>query len=133
MSPNDWLQLLTLGALAGAAGQGARVIVGIKKLSDAASGAGSSVANLIEPSRLIISLIIGAVAGILAATQMQSSTLDTGSMLKLAGIGYIGADFIEGFMRTVSADPGAPIGSDAKGSGRSAASPPASSGDDAVG
>ncbi len=133
ISPSDWLQVLTLGALAGAAGQGARMIVGIKKISDAASGTQNSVADLIEPSRLIISLIIGAVAGVLAVTQMDTSTLDTSSILKLAGVGYIGADFIEGFMRTVSADPGAPVGTDTKGTAPSAAPAAPRSDDDAVG
>jgi hypothetical protein len=128
MNANDWLQLLALGALAGAAGQGARMIVGIKKINDAASAAQSSVADLIEPSRLVISLIIGAVAGVLAVTQMQMTTLDGNSILKLAGVGYIGADFIEGFMRTVSASAEAPVGTDTKGTG-----PSTTSSDDAVG
>lgn len=132
LTASDWLQLLVLGALAGAAGQGARVIVGIKKISDAASSTQSSVADLIEPSRLVISLIIGAVAGVLAVTQMQPSSIDAPSIMKLAGVGYIGADFIEGFMRTVSADRGAPVGTDTKGTGTSPAqAAPAS--DDAVG
>jgi hypothetical protein len=130
---SDWLQLLTLGAVAGATGQGGRVIVGIKKISDAASSTQSSVADLIQPSRLIISLLIGAIAGVLAATQMDSAAIDSSSILKLAGIGYIGADFIEGFMRTVSADPTAPVGTDAKGTGPTTSPAASTSSDDAVG
>ena len=132
-NPSDWLQLLTLGALAGAAGQGARVIVGIKKISDAASSTKTSVADLIEPSRLVISLVIGAVAGVLAVTQMDPATIDANSMLKLAGIGYIGADFIEGFMRTVSGDATAPVGTDAKGVAPAPGAAPQAPDDGAVG
>lgn len=104
MNPVDWLALLTLGGLLGAAGQGARAIVGLKKLSDAASAKGDTLADCFETSQLAVSLMIGFVAGLLAMIAMQvagGNAFDiTGQTLTtIVGAGYAGTDFIEGFMR----------------------------------
>lgn len=106
----EWMQMIGLGLVMGAVGQGVRTIVGLKKLSDAASGANATVSQLIEASRLWVSLAIGAIAGVLAAVTSLASVQwvhgdlpVTGQQLfALAAAGYAGADFIEGFMSRVA-------------------------------
>ena len=90
------LNYLILGALLGAAGQGARVIVGLKKLYDT-QGFKSDFSGV----QLIISLVIGAVAGVLGTLTLMGQPVDQKFLLGLIAFGYAGADFIEGFMQTV--------------------------------
>lgn len=105
-----WFQLLTLGGLAGAMGQAIRVIVGIKKLNDQASNANLSLAAMIVPSQLVVSLLIGFVAGALASSQLISDLAHISSqqIFALSAAGYAGADFIEGFMTRVTPATAAP-------------------------
>ena len=95
------LQGLGLGALLGAAGQGIRVIVGLKKAAESARAAGSTLTEEFDGSKLIVSILIGAVAGILASVPFisQVGSLSNQTLIALLGSGYAGADFIEGFMR----------------------------------
>jgi hypothetical protein len=73
----DWIWIVLLGALLGAAGQGVRIIVGLKKASDEAATLGHRFAEHFEPARLLVSLLIGAVAGVLAAILiLQPATPD---------------------------------------------------------
>jgi hypothetical protein len=90
------LNYLILGALLGAAGQGARVIVGLKKLHDT-----QKFSSDFSWVQLIISLVIGAVAGILAVVMLMGQPVDKKFLLGLVAVGYAGADFLEGFMQTV--------------------------------
>lgn len=122
----EWLQVLGLGGLVGAIGQGVRVIVGLKKLNDAASAQSTgdtpvSISDLISGSRLAVSLAIGFIAGaIAAATTLKRGDLGAIAGVTLGGIaaaGYAGADFIEGFMSRAVPAPGAPAGSGAVGVG----------------
>jgi len=98
------LQLL-LGALLGAAGQMLRVLVGFKKLFDQADQTQQTFKDLFIPARLVVSLIIGAVAGMLgmiSVTSFHPDFLSTNTkqiLLSLLGAGYAGTDFIEGFIR----------------------------------
>lgn len=96
----DWLQLIALGALVGALGQGARVIIGIKKLIDKARSARVQMTELFMASRLVISLGIGAVAGAAAAivTIDNLAAVTLSQIMGIAAAGYAGADFIEGFV-----------------------------------
>ena len=98
----EWLQILSLGGLIGMLGQGARIAVGIKKLSDEATAKNTATSALVEPARLLISLLIGFIAGALAAVSSvtAASQVSTQQVLALAGAGYAGADFIEGAMST---------------------------------
>ena len=128
----DWMQLLSLGALVGAGGQGVRVVVGIKKLSDAASsmttaGTPTKATDLIVTSQLFVSLAIGAIAGALAAatTMIPGVGVSSEQIAGLAAAGYAGADFIEGFMSRTSAAQGAPAGQDAVGVAAPAPAAPA--------
>jgi hypothetical protein len=95
----DWLSLVALGAVAGAVGQSARAIVGLKKANDSAP-AGTTLGDNFDASRLLFSLLIGAVAGVLAGvgTVHDLDHISTELFLGLVAAGYGGADFIEGFM-----------------------------------
>ena len=99
MAP-EWIWIVALGALMGAVGQGIRVIVGLKKTGDEAAALGHKFSDRIEPARLSISLLIGAVAGVIAAIVSLSPGVPIGreTLLALAAAGYSGADFVEGFV-----------------------------------
>ncbi|MBI5190747.1 MAG: hypothetical protein HZA22_08740 [Nitrospirae bacterium] len=106
MGISDLLTFLTLGAFLGALGQGARVIVGIKKMNDEAAATGLQSKDLFAANQLLLSLLIGAVAGGIATFfYITDSQADITAKLKelwftLFAAGYAGADFIEGFMAT---------------------------------
>ena len=97
----DWVELMGFGALAGAVGQSARTIVGLKKLNDG-KDPNATLSDSIDTSRLFVSLLIGAVAGVLAASvsdivkDLDNITPQLFMVVVLAG--YSGSDFIEGFM-----------------------------------
>lgn len=101
MSANDWLLLIGLGAASGIIGQVARMIVGLKKMTDKARTAGVASDQLFRRDKLLISLLIGAVAGAIAAISTTSGETAIGKdfVLALAAAGYAGADFIEGVMK----------------------------------
>lgn len=100
----QWLGLILLGGIMGMLGQSARVIVGLKKLNDEAAAKQSALSDMIDPSRLFVSLLIGFVAGALAAIAMQGTGpidpthLTKSDIMAYAAAGYTGADFIEGIM-----------------------------------
>lgn len=127
----DWMQLLSLGALVGAGGQGSRVIAGMKKLSDAASsmtaaGTPTNTADLIITSQLVVSLAIGAIAGVIAAatTMVPGAGVSAEQIAGLAAAGYAGADFVEAFVSRTAPAPGAAAGQEAVGiAGNGAAAP----------
>ncbi|HTN53244.1 MAG TPA: hypothetical protein VML50_12625 [Anaeromyxobacter sp.] len=101
MSAHDWILQFLVGALFGALGQGLRVVVGLKKLNDTALSQGKSVGDLFHAGTLVVSLLIGAIAGVLgtltASVNLQAITRE--NIVLLIGTGYAGADFIEGFIR----------------------------------
>ena len=132
-----WMKLIGLGAMLGTLGQAIRSIVGLKKLNDAVSNSAATVSDVIEPSRLITSLAIGAIAGALASVSLIGNihAVASAQIVALLGAGYSGADFIEGFMSRATPSPGTPAGQEtvAVGSAATAAANPGTSGDDAVG
>lgn len=97
----DWLNLLALGALLGAAGQVIRQIAGFKKLLD--ENPGESFGGLLDATRIVVTLLIGAVAGILAVFVVDMPPLDkpiqAQILVGLMTAGYAGADFVESFMK----------------------------------
>lgn len=100
LDAGQWLEILALGAAAGAMGQVLRTIVGLKKASDEASAKGVSFADEIQPWRLVMSLLIGAAAGAVAALStldLTDSKISVEQVLALLAAGYAGADFLEGF------------------------------------
>lgn len=101
MSATEWVMQFLVGGLFGMLGQGLRVVVGLKKLNDRALQAGLPFTELFKPSSLIVSLLIGFIAGVLgiltANLNLQAITRE--NIMLLVGVGYTGADFIEGFVR----------------------------------
>jgi putative chitinase len=111
MSPTEWLQILALGFFAGALGQGARAIVGFKKLNDSTDET-TPISALADGLRLLMSFGIGGVAGALAAIAMikasgpdSVASLSAEQILGLAATGYSAADFIEGFIVKITPNP----------------------------
>lgn len=123
MGVADWILLLVLGGLLGTLGQGIRVVVGLKKLHDTktgeeAAGVAAAARTVLEPSRLVLSLVIGFVAGALGILTLgpfaEGAGLEKEALLALIAIGYSGTDFIEGFMRK-EASPGLRSASESEG------------------
>lgn len=101
MSKTDVSQVtdfILLGAFLGSAGQCARVVVGVKKKSDIADK-GTKIKDWFDLKQLLISIIIGAVAGIIGAISLLGEEIDKQLLITLMAIGYAGTDFIEGFMK----------------------------------
>ena len=98
---SEWMAVLGLGIVLGAAGQMIRAVAGLKKASDSAAAQHRSLADCLSPSRLVVSLMIGAVAGMLGAIALgldPTRPMDVDKLLALLGFGYAGADFIDAFM-----------------------------------
>src|SRR5262249_26031646 len=95
------IQGLGLGAILGATGQGIRVIVGLKKAAESAQATGSSLKQVFNGARLLVSLLIGAIAGVLPAFLFipKAKPITYQPLIAFWGAVYAGADFIEGFMR----------------------------------
>lgn len=103
MNVTDWINLLLLGGMLGALGQGVRAVMGLKKVNDQAVLEGREMKDLVEASTLIISLVIGFIAGALAivgiADPAKPMIPDKELVITLLGAGYAGTDFIEGFIK----------------------------------
>lgn len=111
-----WLLALAVGALFGALGQLIRTIPGTYKRWQGSGGAPS---EPFSAQVLLMSVVLGAVAGMLAALfvvgDLVAPRVSFSPLLGLMAAGYAGADFIEGFagrwMRQgtpAAAGPGAP-------------------------
>jgi len=90
----DWLPVLVLGALLGAVGQVLRSIAGLKKLGDDPNGK-------FEPMQLLMSVIIGAAAGVIAMITLEltsETAIAAQDIITVIAAGYTGADFIEAFI-----------------------------------
>ena len=104
MTANDWLVIVAFGSMFGALGQLVRAVPGLKKMM-------ADPAGKFDAMRFIISLMLGAVAGALAAILLVSknslflANLNTQVIFTLMGAGYAGSDFIEGFMAKAAATP----------------------------
>jgi len=95
------IEIILLGGLMGLFGQGIRAVVGLKTMVDEANQKGVSQNELFDAARLLISLVIGFLAGIAATLALGFDKFDTIQMSLLLGIaaaGYSGTDFIEGFI-----------------------------------
>jgi hypothetical protein len=109
MTALAWLQIVLLGIILGAVGQGARTIVGLKKLNDYTDDA-TPMSALIDWLRLLISFGIGGVAGAFAAITLITdiAKVPPEQLFAIAAAGYAGADFIEGFITRISGTQGKP-------------------------
>ena len=101
MDAAQTLAFVALGALLGAAGQGVRAVVGIKKEIDDAKKEQKTVKDWFDARELVLSIILGAVAGILAALTQYDPKVEISKNLlfAFAAAGYSGADFIGGVMQ----------------------------------
>ena len=104
------LQGLLLCGLMGLVGQGVRAVIGLKNAA-ADNQAAPSETNVFSAAYLLVSLMIGFIAGVVAGLAMYdqifaaNAATDGATNLKvllgLAGSGYIGADFVENAARTL--------------------------------
>lgn len=92
----ETILFILLGALMGIIGQGLRAIVGIRKNCKIFSWAKREC--WFSFHQLIISLIIGGVAGSLGAVFMLEAEIERELLLTLVTVGYAGTDFIESFI-----------------------------------
>jgi hypothetical protein len=136
------LLALLLGGLMGMVGQGIRAVAGLKKLNDDAQTKGASSQDLFIASRLVVSLLIGFIAGVIAAISVGLSKLieidpsNIGTLLGIAAAGYAGTDFIEALApgivgaagKTAAPNPSAPIAPAIQGAGLAARALPAPAG-----
>lgn len=100
MTTSATLSFFVIGALLGASGQLARVVVGMKKQMDAArSGTGED--DWFNTKQLVVSMLFGMLAGVMTALAQYEPTVEITKSLLLgfAGAGYAGADFLEGMFQ----------------------------------
>jgi len=96
----EWLMIILLGGVMGAIGQGIRVVIGIKKLHEDMAKDGKTLGDGFRGTTLVVSLLIGFIAGALAAiTLVEGDKVERELLMGLLAAGYAGTDFIEGFMR----------------------------------
>lgn len=74
MSATELLVTIFLSGMMGLVGQGARTVIGLKKLNDANAGKDPGQADLFLASRLLISLMIGFIAGFLRLSRSGSGS-----------------------------------------------------------
>lgn len=106
--PAALLAALLAAGLLGALGQGVRAVAGLKKMNDDAANQNASSGDVFIASRLIVSLLIGGLAGIAAGLglglatllSLDKATIDV--LLGIAAAGYVGTDFIESFAPTIT-------------------------------
>lgn len=96
------LLTVLLGMILGGCGQGARVIIGLKKVNDDARKNDKTFNEVFEIKKLLLSLlyalIIGSIAGIFMAVSSIGKDFTASTIIAIMGAGYAGTDFIEGFV-----------------------------------
>ena len=98
MTAKDWIWSILLGGILVLVGQGIRVVAGLKKVNDQTNQE-KGFSTLFQLDRLLLSLLIGFIAGALAAIPISAQNVDRQAVMTLIGAGYAGTDFIEAFMR----------------------------------
>lgn len=107
MTPEQVIEKILLGGLLGLLGQGIRMAIGLKKLSDA--NAQKSDKEDLNGGRLMVSLFIGFVAGALYVLVNGFDTkpdvedghyIGNQFIFTVIAAGYAGSDFIEGLFNT---------------------------------
>jgi hypothetical protein len=100
---NEVLSMIVLGALLGMAGQVIRIVVGLKKAKEAAAAPGAPAFRFDNQQMLVslmIALIVGGIAGVLASVNSLSNlaSIDKATVFAFIAAGYAGTDLIEGFV-----------------------------------
>lgn len=93
MGPVDVLVTLVIGLILGIVGQGIRFALGSLPRSDKFQKAPALVG-------LVISIFVGATAGVVGAVSFLGETLTAEDVIRLIIIGYVGTDAIEQFVKT---------------------------------
>ncbi len=94
-----------LALLLGAVGQSFRAVAGLKKQADDAADANKKLGEVFDGQKLVVSLFIGAVAGVVGYLGLkfgsaEGADFSKGStVLGVIAAGYAGADFIEAFSK----------------------------------
>jgi hypothetical protein len=94
-----------LGGLLGMIGQSIRIIVGLKKTYDTSQQQNIPVKDVFDTRQLLISLLIGFVAGcLITLLKFNFGSQDPliwsrDLTIEVIAVGYAGTDFIEGFMK----------------------------------
>jgi len=102
------LLYIVLGVILGAVGQGARAVIGIKKAADEAAANEKKIDEWFDWKRFLFSIVIGAIAGCLAAILLLDAPVNQELMLGLVAAGYAGTDFIEGLISKYTPVPAPP-------------------------
>lgn len=132
MAVAEVLGAVFLGGVMGLIGQGARTVIGLKKLHDENAAKGPNEQDSFIASRLVVSLFIGFIAGVAAALLLDLSKLaaitvnDIDLLLGLAAAGYAGTDIIEAFVARLPkpAGGGSPEGGEGAAAGTTPTKPP---------
>lgn len=94
----DMLALIALAAILGMAGQVIRFVAGLRKTATA----GVSISQQVDAKQmlvgLLISLIVGGIAGVLASINLAGKPIDNSVIIAFLAAGYAGTDLIEGFI-----------------------------------
>ena len=102
MTPSEALYYILLGMFLGMIGQMIRVVIGVKKVQEKAVSENREFKEAFDMKRLVISMLIGATAGVLGIVSLYwgEQEVTKEMALGLIAIGYSGTDFIEGLFRT---------------------------------
>ena len=102
---------LVVGGLMGMIGQGARAVIGLKKLREESSNKAPDQADVFMASRLMISLMIGFITGVAALLLLGGMPLagelkdHLSFLMGIAAAGYAGTDAIEAFVQKLPTVP----------------------------
>jgi len=101
MTSQEIIDIIILGGLLGVLGQGIRMVVGLKKLSDENAKLAEGETSVVNITRLLTSIFIGFVAGALylLINQLPKDPKPEFYFTIIAA-GYAGTDFIEGLFNT---------------------------------
>lgn len=105
MGESELLMQILLGGLLGMLGQGIRIAVGLKKTNERAGAEGKAFRDVFDGRLMLVSLLLGFVAGALAIILLSEEVAPPdGSghrdfLLGIVAAGYMGTDFIEGFIK----------------------------------
>lgn len=155
MGISETLMSLLLAGLLGMVGQGARAVVGLKKLTDENAAKAPNQTDSFVASRLLVSLFIGFIAGVVTGISLGLKKLasfdpdNIDLLIGLAAAGYAGADVVEAFIRRTpgvttpagksgetqagtSSEVGGPAGGTAQGAGGPKGEGPSGEGQQAV-
>ncbi|WP_298975812.1 hypothetical protein [uncultured Roseobacter sp.] len=113
MQLEQWIILTAAGAFFGLIGQAVRTAMGLRKLHREANPQDGGFTKAFSTSQLTISLMLGALAGILAtltaalgpgANEIDSfksgGSISQAFIISLLAAGYAGADFLEGIVKS---------------------------------